>query len=55
MLRVVPDEEFLHTKKINNKEVYVVYGAAEDIPENGCCFRRQHMMGMMKHSTELKY
>ena len=25
MLRVVPDEEFLHTK-INNKDVYVDYG-----------------------------
>ena len=35
MLRVVPDEEFLHTK-INNKDVYVDYGATEDIPENAC-------------------
>ena len=40
MLRVVPDEEFLHTK-INNKEVYVDYGATEDIPEDACSFRRQ--------------
>ena len=35
MLRVVPDEEFLHTK-INNKDVYVYYGATEDIPEDAC-------------------
>ena len=41
VLRVVPDEEFLHTKKINNKEVYVDYGAAEDILEKACSFRRQ--------------
>ena len=26
MLRIVPDEEFLHTK-INNKDVYEDYGA----------------------------
>ena len=32
VLRVVPDEEFLHTK-INNKDVYVDYGATEDIPD----------------------
>ena len=38
MLRVVPDQEFLHTKKINNKDVYVDYGATEDIPENACSF-----------------
>ena len=31
VLQVVPDEEFLHTK-IKNKDVYVDYGAAEDIP-----------------------
>ena len=30
MLRVVLYEEFLHTK-INNKDVYVDYGATEDI------------------------
>ena len=43
MLRVVLEEEFLHTKKIkiNNKEVYVDYGATEDILENACSFRRQ--------------
>ena len=35
MLRVVPDDEFLHTK-INNKDVYVDYGATEDIPEDAC-------------------
>ena len=39
MLRVVPDEEFLHTE-INNKDVYVDYVydyvvlATEDIPED---------------------
>ena len=31
MIRVVTDQEFLHTKKINNKDVYVEYGATEDI------------------------
>ena len=35
MLRVVPDEESLHTK-INNKDVYAYYGATEDIPEDAC-------------------
>ena len=35
VLRVVPDEESLHTK-INNKDVYVYYGATEDIPEDAC-------------------
>ena len=33
MLRVVPNEEFLHTK-INKKDVYMDYGATEDIPED---------------------
>ena len=28
--------------KINNKDVYVDYGATEDIPENACNFRRQY-------------
>ena len=32
VLRVVPGEEFLHVK-LNNKDVYVDYGATEDIPE----------------------
>ena len=41
MLRVVPDEDFLHTK-INNKDVYVGYGATEYIPEDACSFRRQY-------------
>ena len=41
MLRVVPDEEFLHTK-INNKDVYVDYGATEEIPEDACSFKRQN-------------
>ena len=46
MLRVVPDEEFLHTK-INNKDVYVGYGATKDIPEDAC------MMEIWQHWTEL--
>ena len=42
VLQVVPDKEFLHTK-INNKDVYVEYGATEDIPEDACSFiRRQY-------------
>ena len=32
-------EEFLHMK-INNKDVYVYYGATEDIPEDGCSLRQ---------------
>ena len=40
MLRVVPDEELLHAK-VNNKDVYVDYGATEDIPEDACS-SRQH-------------
>ena len=39
VLRIVPDEEFLHTK-INNKDVYVYYGATEDIPEDKCSLRQ---------------
>ena len=39
MLRVVPDEDFLHTK-INNKDVYVNYGATEDIPEDAFSLRQ---------------
>ena len=39
--RALRYEEFLHTK-INNKDVYVDYGATEDIPENACSFRRQY-------------
>ena len=35
MLRVIPDKEFLHTR-INNKDVYVDYGATEDSPEDAC-------------------
>ena len=35
VLRAVPDEEFLH-KKINNRDVNVDYGSAEDIPEEWC-------------------
>ena len=38
MLRVVSDEEFLHTQKINSEDVYVDYGATEDIPGNACSF-----------------
>ena len=39
VLRVVPDEEFLHVK-IKSKDVHVDYGATEDIPEDVCSFRR---------------
>ena len=39
MLRVVPDEEFLHTK-INNKDVYVNYGVTGDIPGDACSLRQ---------------
>ena len=35
MLGVVFDEEFLHTK-INNKDVFVDYGATEDTPTRRC-------------------
>ena len=35
LLRMVPDDEFLHIK-INNKDVYEDYGATEDIPEDTC-------------------
>ena len=35
VIRAAPNEEFLH-KKINNKDVYVDYGATEDIPEDAC-------------------
>ena len=38
VLQAVPDEDFLHTKKINNKDVYVDCGATDDIPENACSF-----------------
>ena len=37
--QLVPDGDFLHTK-INNKDVYVVYGATEDIPEYACSLRQ---------------
>ena len=40
VLGVVPDREFLHTK-INDKGVYVDYGATEDIPEDACSFTRR--------------
>ena len=32
-------EEFLH-KKIKNKDLYVVYDASEDIPEDVCSLRQ---------------
>ena len=31
--------EFLH-KKINNKDLYVDYGATEDIPEDACSLKQ---------------
>ena len=46
MLRVVSDKEFLHTKKINNKDVYVDYGATEDIPENACSLFQEAVLWM---------
>ena len=39
VLRVVLYDEFLQAK-INNKDLYVDYGAAEDIPEDACSFRQ---------------
>ena len=50
VLRVVPDEEFLHTK-IDNNDVYVAYGATEDIPEDACSLRQD---GWRFDSAELK-
>ena len=50
VLPVVPDEEFLHTK-INNKDVYVDYGAIKDIPEDACSLRQY---GGRFDSIELK-
>ena len=50
MLRVIPDKEFLHTK-INNKDVYVDYGATEDSPEDACSLRQY---GWRFDSIELK-
>ena len=43
MLGVVPDEEFLHTK-INNKDVVVDYGVAEDTPARRCMQFRAVLM-----------
>ena len=39
MVRVVLDEEFLHTK-IKNRD----YGATEDISEDACSFRQYVLM-----------
>ena len=39
VVRVVPDEEFLQTE-INNKDVYVDYGATEDMREYACSLRQ---------------
>ena len=39
MLRVVRDKELLHAK-VNNKDVYVDYGATEDISEDACSLRQ---------------
>ena len=50
MLRVVPNEQFLHTK-VNIKDVYVDYGATEDTPEDACSLR-QH--GWRFDSIKLK-
>ena len=50
VLRVVPNEEFLHTK-IKNKDVYVDHGATEDMPEDTCSFRQY---GWRFDNNELK-
>ena len=39
MLRVVCDKELLDAK-VNNKDVYVDYGATEDISEDACNLRQ---------------
>ena len=39
VLRVVSDEEFLHNK-VKNKDLYVFYGATEDIPKDTCSLRQ---------------
>ena len=53
MLRAVSDKEFLHTN-LNNKGVYVDYGATEDIPEDACSFKAVQYYGSRFDSTELK-
>ena len=50
MLRVVPDEESMHTK-INSKDAFVYYGATENIPEDSCSLRQY---GGRFDSIELK-
>ena len=40
VLRVLADEDFLHTK-INNKDVYMDYGATEDTPNDACSLRHE--------------
>ena len=39
VLRVVPNEKFLHTNT-NNKDVHVDNGATEHIPEDACSLRQ---------------
>ena len=50
MLQVFLNEGFLHTK-INNKDIYVYYGATKDIPEDACSLRQY---GERFDSIELK-
>ena len=50
VLWVVSDEKFLHNKT-NNKDVYVAYDTAEDIPEDACSLRQY---GWRFDSIELK-
>ena len=38
VLRVVTGKDFLHMK-INNKDVYIDYGATTDIPEDACSLK----------------
>ena len=47
VLRVVPDEEFLH-KKINNRDVYVDYDSTENIPEDVL-----RLYGIWQHWTKV--
>ena len=47
-----PDEEFLHTK-INNKDVYVDYGATEGIPEDACRQFKAVWMDIWQHWIEV--
>ena len=51
-LWVVLDEEFLHTK-INNKDVFVDYGATEDTPTRRCMQFKAVWMEIWQRWTEV--